>query len=116
VRGETIKRNQFSLQSHQTKLAAINAPLYTIINWPEMLEGVDFPDAVVSDLTVLALGLCALYTNWAGMHPKPAVCKYAMDAARQVGELGMDANEYSAFVKNIEASNHSACPTPNWFL
>ena len=38
IHGSVTSKWQFSLQSHQTSLAAINAPLYTIINAPQMLE------------------------------------------------------------------------------
>jgi hypothetical protein len=117
---------QFSLQSHQTTLAPINATLYTFINGSQMLDGGGaYPGDMVAPFAELTLDLSSLFCNWPGMHPKPAVAKYAFQAAKQVAEVldtGSDdfASEYSAFLANVETTNahwdQNGRAPPNWFL
>jgi hypothetical protein len=113
---------QFSLQSHQTTLAPVRAPLYTIINGAQMFEKDDAGEVTtftsVEELIKLSFKLSGLFVNWAGMHPVPAVAKYALDAAKKVSDVGFSPQDYADFVQNVERANRHYGPRapPIWFL
>jgi hypothetical protein len=76
---------------------------YTIINWKEMLrESAEVPRKEIPHLQSLTYQLCALYTNWPGMHPVPAIAKYTDNAAKQVAACNFSADEYDTFRSNMQ--------------
>ena len=127
VQGGVTSQWQFSLQSHQTTLAAINAPLYTIINAPQMLEKknkepVEVPhdrdpeNPWMIELPLLTLRLSALYVNYSGMHPVPAIARFAFDAAKKIGECSMSPDQFGRFKELVREDNQRPGSRPNYYL
>jgi hypothetical protein len=122
IGGELFPKYQFSLQSHQTELAAIRAPLYTVVNGEQMFDDEVGTTAFTSwqELIELSYQLSGLFTNWAGMHPVPAVAKYALEAAKRIGDLGLEDQEYGNFVETVRRTNmrfgEEGRPPPNYYL
>ena len=68
------------------------------------------------ELSLLAFRLSALYVNYSGMHPMPAIARFAFDAAKKIGECAMSPDEFSRFQELVQQDNRRPGARPNYYL